>query len=81
VFAILADMSAPKKPRNPDHVRNRRMSAPSSAQIEEHLSMLLQPAVYGQLASYNHLGLRERILTLPLMVAAVLSLIWRPTRG
>jgi hypothetical protein len=43
------------------------MSAPSNAQIEEHFSMLLQPAVYGQLASYNHLGLREHILTLPLM--------------
>jgi hypothetical protein len=74
-------MTTKKKPRNPDHVRSRRMSAPTSEQIEEHLALLLKPAVYSQLASYRQLGLRNRILSLPLMVAAMLTLIWRPTRG
>lgn len=30
---------------------------------------------------YRQLGLRERILTLPLMVAAVLNLLWRDVAG
>ncbi|AGY58082.1 IS4 family transposase [Gloeobacter kilaueensis] len=70
-------MTTNKKTRHPDHVRSRRMSAPTSEQIEEHLTLLLKPAVYSQLASYRQLGLRERILSLPLMVAATLTLIWR----
>jgi hypothetical protein len=45
-------MTTKKKPRNPDHVRSRRISAPTSEQIEEHLGLLLKPAVYSQLASY-----------------------------
>jgi len=38
---------------------------------------LLSPAIYAQSAYYRSLGLRERILNLTLMVAAVLTLIWR----
>lgn len=45
--------------------------------MEEWLEELVKPAVYGQVAYYHSLGLRERILTLPVMVAFVLSLIWR----
>jgi hypothetical protein len=45
-------MTTKKKSRNPDHVRSRRMSAPTSEQIEEHLALLVKPAVYSQLASY-----------------------------
>jgi hypothetical protein len=66
-----------KKPRNPDHVRSRRMSGPTHEQVEQHLALLLQPAVYSQLATYQQLGLRHRLLTLPLMVAAMLTMIWR----
>ena len=45
--------------------------------IETRLQELLTPAVFGQLAYYRQLDMRNRILTLPLMVAAVLTLLWR----
>lgn len=62
--------------RNADHIRNRGVPAPSNAVMTEHLSELLSPLVYNQQAYYRSLGMRERILTLPLMVAAVLALLW-----
>lgn len=66
-----------KKPRNPDHVRRRNTPQPDNDAITEHLQDLLSPAIYAQSAYYRSLGLRERILNLTLMVAAVLTLIWR----
>lgn len=62
---------------NPDHIRRRNRPAPSSAVVEAHLNELLSPIIYRQLQEYRQLGLRERILSLPLMVAAMLSLLWR----
>jgi hypothetical protein len=38
---------------------------------------LLTPSVFGQLAYYRSLGLRGRLLSLPVMVAAVLMMLWR----
>jgi hypothetical protein len=66
-----------KKKRNPDHVRRRNQPSVSNEQIESQLAALLTPAVYSQMAYYRQLGMRSRILTLPLMVAAVLTLLWR----
>lgn len=63
--------------RNPDHIRRRHMPAPESTAVAEHLNDLLSPLVYNQLSYYRQLGLRERILGLPLMLAAVLTLLWR----
>ena len=68
---------AKKKRRNPDHVRRRNVPGPDNEVIEEQLSKLLTPAIAGQLAYYRQLGLRSRILNLPLMVAAVLTILWR----
>jgi hypothetical protein len=62
--------------RNPDHIRRRNVPAPDNKAIDQHLKELLGPAVYSQQAYYRELGMRERILTLPLMVAAVVTLIW-----
>jgi hypothetical protein len=45
--------------------------------IEARLNQLLSPVVYNQLGLYRQLGHRARILTLPLMMAVVLTLIWR----
>jgi hypothetical protein len=39
--------------------------APSAAQVEEHLAELVQPAIYAQVAAYQAMGLRHRLLTLP----------------
>lgn len=51
--------------------------APSAPQVEQILTQLIHPATYAQVAAYRAAGLRENILTLPVMVAFVISLIWR----
>ena len=45
------------------------------------LERLLTPAITNQENYYRKLGLRERILNLPLMMAAVLTLLWRDVAG
>jgi len=70
-------MSKQNKPRNPDHVRRTNRPSPDNEVIQERLKSLLTPAVFGQLAYYRSLGLRDRLLSLPVMVAAVLMLLWR----
>jgi hypothetical protein len=42
---------------------------------------LLTPALAKQKKYCRQLGLRDRILTLPLMVAAVLTMLWRDVAG
>jgi len=46
-------------------------------EVESRIKELLMPAVWQQAAYYRQLGLRDRILNLPLMVALVLTLLWR----
>ena len=70
-------MSKSTKPRNPDHVRRTNRPSPDNEAIQERLRSLLTPVVFGQLAYYRSLKLRDRILSLPVMVAAVLMLLWR----
>ena len=62
---------------NPDHIRDRNVPAPETEAIAARLQELLSPLVYNQLGYYQQLGLRSRILGLPLMMAAVLTLLWR----
>src|ERR1700674_491283 len=79
--------SAPKKPKKPSSVRHTRaiqrdrgkrpLSAPPDEQITARLTELVQPATLAQVAHFHELGLRERTLTLPLMMGLVLSMIWR----
>jgi hypothetical protein len=68
---------AQKKKRNPDHVRRRQMPGPDNEVIEAQLTELVSPALSSQIVYYRELGLRSRILNLPLMVAAVLTILWR----
>jgi hypothetical protein len=49
--------------------------------IASQLEALLTPAITSQENYYRQLGLRDRILNLPLMVAAVLTLLWRDVAG
>jgi len=79
----MSEKSKPKK-SSVRHTRaiqrdrtKRPNSAPPDEQIEARLTELVHPATYAQVATFHALGLRERILTLPVMMAFVLSLIWR----
>ncbi|MGK7879915.1 MAG: IS4 family transposase [Crocosphaera sp.] len=49
--------------------------------IAAQISALLTPALAKQKKYCRQLGLRDRILTLPLMVAAVLTMLWRDVAG
>lgn len=60
-----------------DHARNRSHPNVDNQAIAQQLEDLVKPCVYHQLAYYRSLGMRERILSLPLMIAAVLTLLWR----
>jgi hypothetical protein len=79
-------MSEKEKPRknNVTHTRaiqrdrsQQPLREPPPEEIERLLEELVSPVVYAQLAAYRAMGLRQRILTLPVMVAFILGLIWR----
>jgi hypothetical protein len=70
-------MAHTKKPRNPDHVRRVNVPGPQDETLQKHFEELLSPAVYAQSAFYRSLDLRDRILNLPVMIAAILAMLWR----
>jgi hypothetical protein len=79
----MSEKSKPKK-SSVRHTRaiqrdrtKRPNSAPPDEQIQARLTELIHPATYAQVATFHAMGLRERILTLPVMMAFVLSVIWR----
>jgi hypothetical protein len=49
---------------------------PDEAWVEQ-MEAVVHPAVYGQMDLYRAMGLRTRILSLPVMVALVLGMLWR----
>jgi Transposase DDE domain len=55
----------------------RPLAAAPPAEVEARLTELIHPLTLGQVAHYHDLGLRQRVLSLPVMVALVLSMIWR----
>jgi hypothetical protein len=72
-------MPKPRRPPalNRDHARPRTAPAPASAAVDARLTALVSPAAFALGDEYRRLGLRERILALPVMVAVVLSIVWR----
>lgn len=77
-------MSRKNKPSSVRHTRavaldrsKRPTTAPPDEQLTARLFDVVHPATYSQLAPFHSLGLRERTLSLPVMTAFVLSLIWR----
>src|SRR3990170_3548322 len=80
-----------KQPKNTSSVRHTRaiqrdrtkrpLAAPPDEQVAARLTEIVHPATLNQVSYYHQLGLRERTLTLPVMVALVLSLIWRQISG
>ena len=74
----------PKKPSSVRHTRaiqrdrsKRPDVAPPDEQIAERLTEIIHPATLAQVAHFHRLGLRERVLNLPVMVALTLSMVWR----
>jgi hypothetical protein len=60
------------------HQRSKRPTVgPSADVIEDRLAELVHPALFSQMALFHQMGQRERTLGLPVMLALVLSLIWR----
>lgn len=59
----------------------RQVAAPPDEKISQRLGELLLPAIEAQEAFFKQLGLRHRVLTLSVMVAIVVSLIWRQLGG
>ena len=55
----------------------RPATAPPDLQVEQRLEEIIKPATLAQVSYFWDLGLRERTLTLPVMMALVLSMIWR----
>src|SRR5438270_11993135 len=52
-------------------------AAPPPQQIEQALNNVIDPLTFSLVNVYQNMGLRARTLTLPVMLAFVLSLIWR----
>src|SRR5258708_4962431 len=52
-------------------------SGPPAEAIEQRLEALIHPATYSQIELFQSMGLRAGILSLPVMMAFVVSLIWR----
>jgi hypothetical protein len=73
-------MSKSKK-LNRDHAKKTQRPMVEDEVIANQLEALLTPAITNQENYYRQLGLRDRILNLPLMVAAVLTLLWRDVPG
>ncbi|MCL5996190.1 MAG: IS4 family transposase [Chloroflexi bacterium] len=76
--------SGKRKPSSVRHTRaiardrtKRPGTLPPDEQIEQRLTELVHPATLAQVAHFQQQGLRERTLTLPVMLALVLSMIWR----
>lgn len=67
----------PSKHRNPDHVKRHNTPTINNEVIAQQLQALLTPAIAAQQKYYKQLGLRDHIINLSFMVAAVLTLLWR----
>jgi|GEM_PF-1866550 len=67
--------------RNADHVQRHNTPTLDNEAIANQLEALLTGAIANQQKYYKQLGLRDKILNLSLMVAAVLTLLWRQVAG
>ncbi len=55
----------------------RPVSAPPAEAVVARLTEIVHPATLAQVSYFHSLGLRARVLTLPVMVGLVLGLLWR----
>lgn len=85
---MAAKGSNPKKQSSFRHTRaiqrdrtKRPTVGPLDEDVEKLLKEVVHPATLAQVSAYWDMGLRERILTLPVMIAVVLSMLWRQIPG
>ncbi|PMP76975.1 MAG: hypothetical protein C0183_17840 [Roseiflexus castenholzii] len=71
-------MMRAKKPRTPDHGRRVNVPGPQDETLQTQCDELLSPAISAQAAFYRSVQLRDRIVNLPLMIAVMLAMVWRP---
>lgn len=62
---------------NRDHARPRTAPAPSCVAVNKRMTTLITPVVFAAADEYRRLGLRSRVLSLPVMLGVVLTMIWR----
>ncbi len=79
----MAEKKKPKKNSLP-HTRaiqrdrsKRANSLPPDEAVVAWMNEIVHPAVYAQIETYYAMGLRTRILTLPVMAAFVLGMLWQ----
>ncbi len=70
-----------KQVRNADDGRRKKVAGPDKEGVKAHLESQLSRAVYRPVAYFQSLGLRARILSLRLRVAALLTLLWQQIAG
>jgi hypothetical protein len=70
-----------RQKQNSDHAHKYNTPTLDNEAISRQLEALLTPAIFAQQQYYKQLGLRDRILNLSFMVAAVLTLLWRQVPG
>ena len=70
-----------KRKTNRDHAKKTQRPMVEDEVIAAQLEALVKPAITAQENYYRQLGLRDRILNLPFMLAAVLTLLWRDVAG
>ncbi|WP_069789652.1 hypothetical protein A5482_010845 [Cyanobacterium sp. IPPAS B-1200] len=62
---------------NRDHAKKQHHPLMENDAIVSHLSELLTPSIFAQEGLFRNLAMRNRILNLSLMTAAILTLLWR----
>lgn len=60
-----------------DRARPRTAPQPSTPDLDDRLRMLIHPVLFAAGDAVRAAGLRARVLTLPVMVGLVLTMIWR----
>lgn len=70
-----------RQKQNSDHTHKHNAPTIDNEVISQQLKALLTPAIFAQEKYYKQLGLRDRIINLSMMVASVLTLLWRQVPG
>jgi hypothetical protein len=86
----MSDKKNPKKKKSSSvrHTRavqrdrsKRQVIDPPDEQVEQRFHEIIKPTTLAMVTHFHQEGLRERTLTLPVMMALMVSLVWRQISG